>query len=399
MIVIIADDLTGAMDTGIQFTKKGLSTSVLIRCDQLESFDKSSCAALAVNTDSREADGERAAAITEGLVKALRLGPEDLIYKKVDSLMRGNPVEELDAALAASGRSCALAATSFPATGRFVRGGILHMPGGAKKDLRQMFEASRYPVDFLRVNELEEKLPLLRSALEEGPRIFFCDAESDEDLARIGVCGEKLGNVVYCGSAGLANQLIQGRQAQTPERPQSSRILVVTGTRKQETAEQVRVLVETGEFKTVVANVEALSDPSLCEAEAVERAAEADALFAAGKQVILAMNSLFESQTGYGNESVADRQKGVELARQLAGILHRIDKDRYDGLVIIGGDTSRAACAMFGATTISLHSEIESGTAYGLICDGEIKGMPIVTKSGAFGTPQTLKVAVDYMRA
>ncbi len=72
---------------------------------------------------------------------------------------------------------------------------------------------------------------------------------------------------------------------------------------------------------------------------------------------------------------------------------------RYDGLVIIGGDTSRAACAMFGATTISLHSEIESGTAYGLICDGEIKGMPIVTKSGAFGTPQTLKVAVDYMRA
>lgn len=103
MYIVLADDLTGAMDTGIQFRKYGIQTSVIVSADDCELRGDSCAGAVSINNSSRELSGSEAYEKTLRAVHRLSLSPQDILYKKIDSMMRGNPVQEIDAALEASG--------------------------------------------------------------------------------------------------------------------------------------------------------------------------------------------------------------------------------------------------------------------------------------------------------
>ena len=88
-LLIVADDFTGACDTGVQFSKNHLKTIVITSTDYIrESLEK--CDVLVMNTESRFDNPETA------YKKAYETGkivfPQELkyFYKKVDSTMRGN---------------------------------------------------------------------------------------------------------------------------------------------------------------------------------------------------------------------------------------------------------------------------------------------------------------------
>ena len=114
MYFIIADDLTGATDTGIQFQKRGIATTVLVEPPKEALPCPGERTALSVNASSRELCPQEARDRTQEVMQRVVLRDQDTLFKKVDSLMRGNPVEELEAALEAAGRRIALAAPSFP---------------------------------------------------------------------------------------------------------------------------------------------------------------------------------------------------------------------------------------------------------------------------------------------
>ena len=99
MYIVLADDLTGAMDTGIQFRKYGIQTSVIVSADDCELRGDSCAGAVSINNSSRELSGSEAYEKTLRAVHRLSLSPQDILYKKIDSMMRGNPVQEIDAAL------------------------------------------------------------------------------------------------------------------------------------------------------------------------------------------------------------------------------------------------------------------------------------------------------------
>ena len=67
------------------------------------------------------------------------------------------------------------------------------------------------------------------------------------------------------------------------------------------------------------------------------------------------------------------------------------------GLVATGGETAAALLAHFGVDGLRLIDEIEAGVTLGLT-RGALQ-VPIVTKAGAFGTPETLVRAVHHLRA
>ena len=121
MYIVLADDLTGAMDTGIQFRKYGIQTSVIVSADDCELRGDSCAGAVSINNSSRELSGSEAYEKTLRAVHRLSLSPQDILYKKIDSMMRGNPVQEIDAALEASGCRKAIVTPSFPQEGRIVR--------------------------------------------------------------------------------------------------------------------------------------------------------------------------------------------------------------------------------------------------------------------------------------
>lgn len=129
MIVVIADDISGAAElAGVAF-ERGLSAEVQTR------FDPSSRAdVVALDTDSR---------LTEPAVASRRVGEiarhvasvsPSLIYKKVDSALRGPIVAEIDAILDATGQRKALLIPANPSRGRLIKMGAYFVEGVALAD-------------------------------------------------------------------------------------------------------------------------------------------------------------------------------------------------------------------------------------------------------------------------
>src|SRR5690606_19142490 len=123
-ISIIADDLTGASDTGIQFRKYGLKTKVIVDVNQLEQFLDSD-EVLAINSNTRPVHGEKAYKIVYDICCLLKQSGFTRIYKKVDSTFRGNPGIELEAVMDALGANLAVLVPSFPENGRYMLDGYL----------------------------------------------------------------------------------------------------------------------------------------------------------------------------------------------------------------------------------------------------------------------------------
>ena len=97
---IIADDLTGAADTGVQLVRAGYRTAVAFRgCPVPPAQDLD---AVALDTDSRAMPAGFAAKRVLEAAHAVR--DARIVYKKIDSTLRGPVAAELCAALGATGR-------------------------------------------------------------------------------------------------------------------------------------------------------------------------------------------------------------------------------------------------------------------------------------------------------
>ena len=113
-VIIIADDLSGAADSGVSFAEQGYQTHVVWDIKDPPPGD-----VLVISTESRHMTRDNAAAIVQNA--ALQLSKSDgsvLIYKKIDSTLRGHPAAELAAVMAGCGISKALVAPAFPAQNR-----------------------------------------------------------------------------------------------------------------------------------------------------------------------------------------------------------------------------------------------------------------------------------------
>jgi len=125
---VIADDLTGANDTGVQFARRGARTIVPLHWHNLTSLGR--CAdVLVLSTNSRGLPAGVAAHRAKLAAQALRKARVAAIYKKIDSTCRGNIGAELDAILDIYPTRLTLLAPSFPPAGRAVIDGTLTIDG------------------------------------------------------------------------------------------------------------------------------------------------------------------------------------------------------------------------------------------------------------------------------
>ncbi|HUV93375.1 MAG TPA: four-carbon acid sugar kinase family protein, partial [Anaerolineae bacterium] len=136
-LAVIADDLTGAMDTGLQFSKHGLETLVSMSWHRLPDAE-----VVVIDTDTRDVPPS----VAHGRVlAAARALSGRVIYKKVDSTMRGNVGIELCALQEVLHARCVVVAPAYPPGGRTTLHGR-QMVGG--KPLEQTFFAHdpRWPM-------------------------------------------------------------------------------------------------------------------------------------------------------------------------------------------------------------------------------------------------------------
>ncbi len=254
--VIVADDLTGASDTGAQFARAGYRAAVVFRGEtvSLEEAD-----VVAVDTDSRALDANAARErVLEagGILRDARIA-----YKKLDSTLRGPVAAELEAALPASGRRAAVIAPAFPSAGRTTIGGAqmvhgvpVHQSGFAEDRITPVREsripallAGLGPVRTLGVEEIGDE-EAVRAALQRATWIV-ADAETDAHLEALVLAVSEAADaseVLWMGSAGLARALAavypgphSGGLGEPPPAPSA---LVVVGSVSKVSREQLRVL-------------------------------------------------------------------------------------------------------------------------------------------------------------
>ena len=128
-LLIVADDLTGGLDTGVQFARQGISTRVVVNPDPDGDWVQADAQVLVAVAETRHMPPEAAYDTVFGIVSAGRQGGIPYIYKKTDSALRGNIGAELSAALKASGNDVMAFLPAYPAMNRVTVKGRHYIDG------------------------------------------------------------------------------------------------------------------------------------------------------------------------------------------------------------------------------------------------------------------------------
>jgi uncharacterized protein YgbK (DUF1537 family) len=121
MLAIVADDLTGALDSAAPFAARGMHAQVALTVEAIAEALREKPDVLSVNLASRELSAEAAQHAAAAALAALPPGTR--LFKKIDSRLKGHIAAELDATPFQS----ALVAPAIPAFGRVVKAG--HVEG------------------------------------------------------------------------------------------------------------------------------------------------------------------------------------------------------------------------------------------------------------------------------
>jgi D-threonate/D-erythronate kinase len=365
IIVILADDLTSALDGAAPFVSRGMSA-----CVSLVEEAVPNCDVIALDLDSRflladvAREGHHAAAQhARGAV---------VVFKTIDSTLRGNIGAEIAGALIGSGRERAIIAPAFPAAGRTTEGGRQYLYG---KPVEQtaFAEDIRTPVHSSLITD--HLNPVSSNNFEVR------DATTERDLDQLVAQLTLDANVLWVGSPGLAAALARAisiRSANTvPDALQGARTLVVVGSLHAANAGQIAMLASSG-FPVVRMTWSAETGPDV-----LNDAANVCREFSQNHTVCFVGPS-----EGAGIDP-------ANVAHSIADVVKQ-SSQAFDGLVTTGGDTTRRIVDALGGRKIDLAGEIEPGVPFGIL--KTIGGnRPFATKAGGFGSKTTLLRCVELL--
>jgi D-threonate/D-erythronate kinase len=425
-MLIIADDLTGAADCGITCVAAGLDTVVVLKGNEsIPSTDVVSVDAATRRLPSRDA-AEQTARLTRRY-----LGPQTrILFKKLDSTLRGHVAHEIAAVLSVSralldAQSVAIVAPAFPEMGRTTVGGRQFVRGVPVEATeiwhREPVKAPAYLPGRLGEHGLRTAhidLPTVRSTTRLSDALagakaqhdaVVCDAETEEDLRAIVCAGMTLQtSIVWAGSAALAAQLSQSvghRPILLAKGPTLSvsgaslqsngPLLFVIGSPSQASRQQIARLAAHREMESVAVPPAGLRHGAHSAAWA-EQTRRLDRAFATGRDMIVWLE--MEDRSGVDGRS--DGHEDATLSPALAALVSPY-ATRCSGLILTGGETARSVLDGVGVATLRLVREVEPGiplsvatvvTPAGSLC------LPVVTKAGAFGAPHSLLGCHDAIR-
>lgn len=432
---IIADDFTGANDTGVQFSKKGVQTAVVFDSERLTA--KSSLGSVVVvDTESRFDEPDVAAKKVAAATGALRSMGVTYLYKKLDSTMRGNVGAEIAAALEVSGYTLAVAAPALPANGRITREGACIVNGVpvAETEIRNDPRTPVHTSDIVEIIQHQSDLPVRKIGLHtvragavallnelgdadatDGPEVALVDAETDEDLQIIGqAIFQAAQPVLLVGTAGLAGYLpapmYRSEQdvvtlENTPPVNTQAPCLFVVGTVSSVTSVQVTELCAAhGDIIELAPNLENLIVSPLEEQERIYQ--QAAAALKSGAHCVIRTSKTSDDvdrlMTNASRQNIAPQEAGALPARMLGAITAQILTSLdLRGLFISGGDTAIRVAEQLGATGFLVGEEVLPGIPAGrFVANGTVAygACPVVTKAGGFGKPDALKEIFRYMR-
>ncbi len=247
---VVADDLTGAMDTAGAFAARGTPTLVALSDTPLPDGWEVLC----VNTQTRNAPVADVEEPVRLATRSLVQSGYSPLFKKIDSTLRGNVGAEIEAMMAEANAPYAFVVPAFPDTGRTQRDGILYVGDDPLKAAPEGVDRLSAPVSSSVVDLLKNQtgapvglVPLsdvdsgegaitsaVRRLIAKGVRVITVDAIERSHLADItATLTQGFLEGLIAGSAGLAGARWPRRWAHSQHEPArigtAGPILVVAG--------------------------------------------------------------------------------------------------------------------------------------------------------------------------
>jgi D-threonate/D-erythronate kinase len=328
---ILADDLTGACDAAVAFAARGIPTLVCLQQD----IAAVSSGVLALSTATRDVTPALAEATIQTLAQNPSLTQFPHIFKKIDSVFRGNTFVEIAATVRAFPGRIAIIAPASPRHGRTCVNGILRIhdiSGRRSTPLRPALETHGLIPHYVTADLAAG----IRQAHHQNASAVFCDSTSDHDLAVIVEAAESLQvPILWIGSSGLAHALAstfpQQPLQETPIRP--GHVLLLTG-----------------------------SDHPVSRAQ----------LDHLDQQTDLPVTTIPIVRNDTTDEDI----------RHAVGLVAPQDLSCF---VLNGGDTALQVCRALGIESLELHAEFAPGIPQAIARGGRFDGTTVILKSGGFG--------------
>jgi len=424
--LLIADDLTGGADAGVQFVKRGLKTLLIpFRGDRPVPFMAHPADVLVINTITRglpPAEAFDILSVLSGLLKSFDPKRFPILYKKIDSTLRGNIGSEIDSILRKTNLPLCFLAPSYPEQGRVLVGGIM-MVGEKPLALTEAARDAASPVQESHICKLlvsQTSLSIgtidlthvasgteaLRRVVEReqraGRRIVIFDAVSRQDLATIAEVALSMETVpLLAGSAGLAGEvariLVPGKVKIRPERQRTFRhVLIIGGSASAVTHVQLQRLQDGG-LPSFELPRDLVSGDGKTGTENRRKLARLLGSALAGGSVIFRTFTELWTGNGVGGTPIPQR-----IAGMMAGVtLEALQEARVDAgdlaLILTGGDTALGVLQLLDYEGIELEEELLEGIVRGNLRGGPWNGLTIVTKAGAFGKEDALVRIVERL--
>jgi D-threonate/D-erythronate kinase len=346
-VFILADDLTGACDSGVAFLAAGRSVRVVLDPVVLDpaSLDRTippKDSVLAITTESRTlAQHEAAEQVARTTLFLLSRANAPTLFKKIDSAARGHIGAETIAALDASGAVIAIVAPAFPAAGRTVLNGVLTIRDAANQDitvsLRDLFlNTDPTQIAVLPTTPTPALEQGIAQAIASGIRILLCDAQIQSDLEHLAAAAFRHPHsILWTGSAGLAHALAATlphlHQAKPIAPGCTGRTLLFVGTDHPVTTLQI---------------------------------------------------SHLEADPGTPPHSIHRVDWTTPSPRDIQVAFASVPTS---ALILTGGETAAFVLRALDASGILLAGELAPGIPWGVLEGGAADGCMVVTKSGGFG--------------
>ncbi|MDG2952131.1 four-carbon acid sugar kinase family protein [Exercitatus varius] len=399
-LLVVADDLTGANDTGVMFAEAGFNTLLETNVRSLESTDVSCAEIFSVSTDSRPigtaAENKTKMAILKGIEKGM-----NQLYLKIDSTMRGSVNYQIKGALAAWETlypdTKAVICPAYPTMGRTIENGHLYVNGTPVNETASGKDA----ICPVKSSSMQDLLPeaiclactpeneLIEKILSVTHKQIVIDAKTEEDLTTIAKAINRLGNgIIPVGSAGLAQKLkLSGHKLAEKTKINLGRSLILVTSIHETSQNQVDQYISGIGGKSVVFN----PSPS----QLINHQISSEALL---QQFNALIHSSRENVIIRANPAkVVNNIDGSinEIARKIAEYLanlglHALNTEKFDSLILFGGDGAATLLDKMNISEMKVSYAIVPGVPLCTVTNGPYKGLNVMTKSGGFGNHSLL---------
>ncbi|MDD3140671.1 MAG: four-carbon acid sugar kinase family protein [Lachnospiraceae bacterium] len=390
--LIVADDFTGSNDTGVQMRKRGIQVEVTLFPDAEIEIES-----MVLDTESRNIPAESAYKKVKDMTsKVMSQNTFDIVFKKIDSTLRGNVVAEIKALDDVYGATKVIFAPAFPKINRITEDGI-HKLNGIRLMETEMVRDPLSPITTDNIVTLLEKgynekvnhhtLNEIRTGkidVTEGKFHTF-DVTETRDLQLIADSILKLDEkILWVGSAGLANSIFDILYPQYPA-------MAVVGSISETSFKQINYAEEKG-----VPIVQLKAEDIINETNHQNYIDRILSLIREGKDLILTATRAradYEYSIRYAKEKAG--LSNIETSRYVQRYLSSVTKQvllktELSGIFLTGGDTAIAVIEQMKASGCAIQVELMPGIVLSKLVGGEKENLSIISKAGAFGVEKDL---------